>query len=150
MASDSKSHPGSIGRPQPPPLLPRLTLKPPKLVHPCKGRSSVSEPIALFDDLSIQEQPAFQKHIGQSASVAILLSLREIKLKPHPLTFHYTACERRSLFAEMLYGFIGMLCFWCVHANEADTFTVFHRKCITINDMLDETKIGVGICWASD
>ena len=48
--------------------LPPLPLS---LLNIIAGKASVSTPVALFDDLSVQKSPVLQVHIGQDALVFV-------------------------------------------------------------------------------
>jgi hypothetical protein len=102
--------------------VPRFTLQPAKLFHPCEWVTRQGETVTLLDYLSVEQYVIVQEHIGQGSPLARVVlvagcGIGKVKLQPNTFVLHHVARELACLFPELLYGFLRMFGLGCINAN---------------------------------
>jgi hypothetical protein len=128
--------------PQSPPVLPRLSLISPELLHILKRKPGISKSISLFDDFCIQESPVQKIDISKEAAISI--PLLPLKLKACLLPINHLFGEKIRFSSKVLHRFLRMFGFRSIHTDQTDSFPIDKQKGVSIDNTFYLINLGMG------
>ncbi len=105
-------------------------------------------PVALLNDLCIQQRAVFQKNIGQFSFLLGVVFMATsgvclVVLQPHALAFCQAPRKICGFFAEPLHRRVRAHTLRCIHADEPDALAVAQQQRVPVYDTLNVFKLAM-------